>query len=230
VTERNRELADFLRRARSQLDPQRAGLPVDGRVRRVPGLRREEVAQLARVSVDYYTRLERGRPIVPSPAIIEAVARALNLDPAGREHLWQLIDRTGAASVARSRPSPRLQRPRSALLQLIDALDRVPAMLLGRRTDVLATNRLARALIADFDAMPARERNYARWMFLTSQAHDLLADWDVQARAVVENLRLDAGRDPGDPATQALVGELTIAASTCAPTARRASVTPSSVT
>ncbi len=84
-------------------------------------------------------------------------------------------------------------------------------MLLGRRTDVLATNRLARALLADFDAMPAKDRNYARWMFLTPQAKDLLADWDVQARAVVDNLRLDAGRDPGDPATQALVGELTIA-------------------
>ena len=77
-------------------------------------------------------------------------------------------------------------------------------MLLGRRTDVLATNRLARALLTDFDARPAKDRNYARWMFLTPQAHDLLADWDVQARAVVENLRLDAGRDPDDPATQAL--------------------------
>jgi len=84
-------------------------------------------------------------------------------------------------------------------------------MLLGRRTDVLATNRLARALLTDFDAMPAKERNYARWMFLGEQARELLADWDVQARMAVENLRLDAGRDPGDPATQALVGELTIA-------------------
>jgi transcriptional regulator with XRE-family HTH domain len=208
VSERNRELADFLRRARSQLDPQRTGLPADARIRRVPGLRREEVAQLAQVSADYYTRLEQGRPIIPSAGIIEAIARALNLDEAGREHLHHLINGSGDRRAPRA---PRPQRPRPGLLQLMDTLDGVPALLLGRRTDVLATNRLARALIADFDRMPAKDRNYARWMFLTDQARDLLADWDRQARAVVENLRLDAGHEPGAPATQALVGELTIA-------------------
>lgn len=213
MAERNRELADFLRRARSQVDPGRTGLPPDGRVRRVPGLRREEVAHLAQVSADYYTRLEQGRPITPSTGIIEAIAQALNLDEAGREHLRHLIGGSGSAarSALRGRRPLRAQRPRPGLLQLLEALDGVPVLLLGRRTDVLATNRLARALLADFDAMPAKDRNYARWMFLTPQAQDLLADWDVQARAVVENLRLDAGRDPGDPATQALVGELTIA-------------------
>jgi transcriptional regulator with XRE-family HTH domain len=213
VAERNRELADFLRRARGQLDPQRTGLPADARVRRVPGLRREEVAQLAQVSVDYYTRLEQGRPIMPSPGIIEAIARALNLDAVGREHLRHLVggSATGTRSAFRDRPPVRRQRPRPGLLQLVDTLDGVPALLLGRRADVLAVNRLARALIADFDAWPAKDRNYARWMFLAAEARDLLADWDAQARAVVESLRLEAGREPDDPAMQALVGELTIA-------------------
>ena len=210
-TERNQELADFLRRARSQVDPTRTGLPTDERVRRVPGLRREEVARLARVSADYYTRLEQGRRINPSPNVIDAIARALNLDDAGQEHLRHLIDTTGTASAERSRV--RAQRARPGLLQLMEALDQVPAMILGRRTDVLANNRLAGALLADFDRMPARDRNYARWMFLSESARERLVDWDVQARAVVENLRFDAGRDPQDQATRALVGELSIASS-----------------
>ena len=207
MTDVNRELADFLRRARSQVDPERAGLPADGRVRRVTGLRREEVALLARVSTDYYTRLEQGRRIVPSAGVVEAIADALDLDEAGRAHLVHLI----GASPRPARRQIRAQSARRGLHQLIDTLDDVPAMLLGRRTDVLATNRLARALLTDFDALPAKDRNYARWMFLDPQARERLVDWDAQARTVVENLRLDAGRDPHDPATQALVGALTIA-------------------
>ncbi|WIB77968.1 helix-turn-helix transcriptional regulator [Curtobacterium sp. MCPF17_002] len=211
MSERNQELADFLRRARSQVDHTRTGLPVDERVRRVPGLRREEVAQLARVSSDYYTRLEQGRPITPSAGIIDAIARALDLDDAGLTHLRHLIG--GTDTIAQQRRTPRVQRPRHGLLQLMEALDSVPAMLLGRRTDVLATNQLARALLTDFDAMPAKGRNYARWMSLAPEARDLFTDWEMQARVVVENLRLEAGRNSHDPATQALVGELTIASS-----------------
>ncbi|WP_232021079.1 helix-turn-helix domain-containing protein [Pseudonocardia autotrophica] len=130
----NRELADFLRRARSQCDPAHAGLPADGRVRRVPGLRREEVALLAGVSTDYYARLEQGRRIVPSPAVVDALGRALELDAAGRAHLADLIG-LGSAS-----PRPRtreVQRVRPGLHQLLDALDGEPALLLGRRMDVL---------------------------------------------------------------------------------------------
>jgi transcriptional regulator with XRE-family HTH domain len=211
MADRNQELADFLRRARSQVDPERTGLPADGRIRRVPGLRREEVAQLARVSSDYYTRLEQGRPITPSPGIVAAIARALDLSDAGHEHLRHLVAANGHPPAQRRRRPVPVQRPRQALVQLMEALDGVPAMLLGRRTDVLATNRLARALLADFDAMPATERNYARWMFLDSTARERLVDWETQARLAVENLRLDAGRDPEDSATQALVGELIIA-------------------
>lgn len=206
---RNEELADFLRRARSQVDPSRAGLPGDDRVRRVPGLRREEVARLAGVSADYYTRLEQGRRITPSPGVVDAIARALDLDDAGHDHLRRLLDTGGGPAAGRSRV--RAQRARPGLLQLMEALDQVPAMILGRRTDVLANNRLAGALLADFERLPARERSYARWMFLSESARERLVDWDVQARAVVENLRLDAGRDPEDPAVRALVGELSIA-------------------
>ena len=203
----NPELADFLRRARSQIDPQGTGLPADGRVRRVPGLRREEVARLAQVSTDYYTRLEQGRRIHPSPGIVEAIGRALQLTSAGREHLSHLIGTTGRPV---RRPA-QAQRARQGLHQLLGAIDTTPAMLLGRHTTVLAANPLARTLVADFEAMPAKDRSYARWVFLDADARERLVDWDVQARAVVENLRLDAGRTPDDPATHALVGELTIA-------------------
>ncbi len=173
----------------------------------MPGLRREEVALLARVSTDYYTRLEQGRRIVPSAPVVDALIRALALDDAGAAHLRHLI---GAPTRTAARPAAA-QRVRAGLHQLLESLDGIPAMILGRRTDVLAINPLARALITDFEALPAKERNYARWMFLAPDARERLVDWDAQARAVVENLRLDAGRDPDDPATQALVGALTIA-------------------
>ncbi|WP_107101456.1 helix-turn-helix transcriptional regulator [Streptacidiphilus griseoplanus] len=199
----NRELADFLKRARSQGDPSRAGLPPDGRVRRVPGLRREEVAFLAGVSADYYTRLEQGRPITPSPAVVEALGHALGLDAAGRAHLRDLI----GVTAARARGPRGVQRVRPGLYQLLDALDGEPALVLGRRTDVLAANRMAKALFSDFEQLPARQRNYARWMFL-DDARNLFVDWEDQARAAVESLRFEVGRDPDDPATIALVEEL----------------------
>jgi transcriptional regulator with XRE-family HTH domain len=196
----NQELADFLRRARSKVDPARAGLPHDGRIRRVPGLRREEVALLAGVSTDYYARLEQGRRITPSDGVLDAIARALGLDEAGRRHLGELVGTTSAP-----RRSRAVQRVRPGLYQFLDSLDSHPAMILGRRTDVLATNRLARALFTDFDAMRPRDRNYARWMFLDDAARALFVDWEEQARACVENLRLDVGTDPG---AQELVAEL----------------------
>jgi transcriptional regulator with XRE-family HTH domain len=205
VAATNRELADFLRRARSQGDPSRAGLPPDGRVRRVPGLRREEVALLAGVSTDYYARLEQGRPITPSPAVVEAIGRALGLDAAGRAHLRDL---TGVVAAPARRRFRGVQRVRPGLFQLIDALDGEPALVLGRRTDVLAANRMARALFADFERLPRQERNYARWLFLDDGARALFVDWEDQARAAVESLRLEVGRDPDDRETAALVAGL----------------------
>lgn len=205
MPEKNVELADFLRRARSQCDPSRAGLPADGRVRRVPGLRREEVAFLAGVSTDYYARLEQGRRIVPSPAVVEAIGRALGLDRAERAHLADLIGLGAATTRPHVRP---VQRVRPGVYQLLDALDGVPALVLGRRADVLAQNRLGRALFTDFDRRPAAQRNYARWMLLEDEARSLFVDWEEQARTAVENLRLEAGNDPGDRATSELIAEL----------------------
>lgn len=201
----NRDLADFLKRARNTGDPQRARLPVDHRIRRVPGLRREEVALLAGVSTDYYTRLEQGRPITPSASVLDAIARALNLDEAGRAHLGHL---TGVSST-RTSATPAVQRVRPGLYQFLESLTELPALVLGRRTDVLAANRLAQALFAQFDSMKPAERNYARWMFLNEHARHLFIDWEDQARAVVETLRFDIGNHPDDRAASALIDELT---------------------
>ncbi|WP_435251532.1 helix-turn-helix transcriptional regulator [Streptomyces tendae] len=206
MTRTNRELADFLRRCRAQCDPEQAGLPPDGRVRRVPGLRREEVARLAGVSADYYARLEQGRSVNPSPAVVEAVGHALGLDAASLAHLKDLVGITASGPPSRT---PSVQRLRPGLHRLLDSLDTaVPALVLGRQSAVLGANRMARALFADFDAMPAVERNYTRWLFLDEDARDLFVDWDVQARAAVENLRLDAVRASDRQATEALVTEL----------------------
>lgn len=204
MTAINSELADFLRRARSQVDPSRAGLLPDARVRRVPGLRREEVALLAGVSTDYYTRLEQGRPITPSAAVTAAIGRALGLDTAGRAHLEDLIRLTTVPG----RKPPGGQRVRPGIYQLLDVLDSQPALVLGRRTDVLAANRMAKALFIDFDRLPSAQRNYARWLFLERDARSLFVDWEIQARATVESLRFNAGRYPRDQRTIALITAL----------------------
>lgn len=202
---RNRELADFLRRARSQCDPSRSGLPADTRIRRVPGLRREEVALLAGVSTDYYARLEQGRRITPTPAVLDAVSRALELDAAGQAHLKDLIGPAGAGKRALPRT---VQRLRPGLHQLLDALDGEPALVLGRRTEILAANRMARALFTDFEVLGPGRPNYARWMFFDDAARALFVDWEIQARTVVESLRLESGGAPHDEEVTALVADL----------------------
>ncbi|OLT53283.1 transcriptional regulator [Corynebacterium sp. CNJ-954] len=203
----HKELGQFLRRARADRNPQETGLLPDDRVRRVAGLRREEVALLAGVSTDYYTRLEQGRRIVPSRQVLDAIAKALTLDDAERAYLHQLA-RTSDAPAPRRRAA--VQRVRPALRQLLDSLSAQPALILGHRTDILATNTLARTLFADFEAMPAKHRNYARWMLLSDEAHSLFIDWEEQARNAVEALRLDAAANPDDQGTQQLVGELSM--------------------
>jgi hypothetical protein len=141
--------------------------------------------------------------------VLDAIARALSLDATGRAHLGHLV----VAQVSPKAPRRAVQRVRPGLYQLLDTLDSAPAMILGRRTDVLATNRPLRVLLADFDSMPPRQRNYARWMFLSAEARELFLDWEAQARAVVENLRLDVGNAPHDPTATALVDELMMASS-----------------
>lgn len=199
------DLGEFLRSSRARVAPESVGLSTSGPGRRVPGLRREEVAQLAGVSVDYYTRLEQGRHSSPSASVVDALARALGLDGAERAHLADL-----AAPVRHPAERPRVQRVRPAVHRLLETLIDHPAFVLGRRTDVLASNALARALIADWDRMPARDRNMTRWMLLDPSAREVYDDWEQVAAEVVGTLRLDAGRHPDDQVLNGLVGELTI--------------------
>ncbi|MBY8878392.1 helix-turn-helix domain-containing protein [Actinacidiphila acidipaludis] len=200
------EFADFLRTRRSRLDPDQAGLPHDGSTRRVPGLRRDEVARLAGMSTVYYTRLEHGRAGNPSPEVLEALGRALQLDPSEMRYMQDLLRRPSTAA-RRSRTA--LQRVRPGLHLMLEA-QRVPAFVLGRRTDVLASNRLARAVITDFDALPAPARNLARYYLLDPTAQETVGDWERVAAETVAILRLEAGRRPHDRQLADLVGGLTL--------------------
>jgi transcriptional regulator with XRE-family HTH domain len=199
------ELREFLRSRRARITPEEAGLPPQPGPRRVPGLRREEVARLAGVSVDYYVRLERGRTRNVSEAVLDAVARALRLDGTERSHLFAIARPTRR----QSRPMPP-QRVRPGLYRVLEMLTDAPALVLGHRTDVLATNPLARALFTDFEALPHRERNMARFIFLDEAARELYVDWTDVARTTVAVLHLHAGRHPHDPRLAELIGELSL--------------------
>lgn len=200
------DLGEFLRARRAALDPHRVGLPDDGRLRRVPGLRREELAQLAHVSIDYVVRLEQGRTRRVSRPVLDALADALQLAPDERAYLFTVADVTQAAPARQ----PAGQRVDPQLQQLLDGMHDIPAMVLNRRMDVLAWNRGAAALLTDFAALPAHERNLIRLTFLDDAYRSLYADWPRAARECVAVLRMEAGRTPDDPALTALVGELTI--------------------
>ncbi|MGW7134061.1 helix-turn-helix domain-containing protein [Streptomyces bobili] len=203
------ELGDFLQTRRSQLSPDEAGVPTYGERRRVPGLRREELALLAGVSASYYARLEQGHSLNASPEVLDAIARALRLDESERRHLHDLA--RSAKPHRRRRPAP--ERVTQATTQLLDALGHVPAIVIGRRGDVLAWNRLGHALFAGHldpgaPDIPAQRPNMARLVFLDAHTRDLYADWPSKARAVVGNLRLVAGKYPQDAALHTLLGEL----------------------
>ncbi|WP_033288791.1 helix-turn-helix domain-containing protein [Amycolatopsis jejuensis] len=204
------ELGDFLRARRSRLRPEDAGLPRFPGPRRVPGLRREELAQLAGVSVSYYTRLEQGQSGNASDAILAALADALRLDDHELAHLRDLATRRPRPP--RRPPAERLSRETRELLGTFTS---VPALVLGRRTDVLAWNALGHALLAghvDVTApdRPAERPNLARMTFLDPHTRDLYADWPRKARAVVGHLRLVAGKYPDDSLLASLVGELSV--------------------
>ncbi|MGK5733984.1 helix-turn-helix transcriptional regulator [Streptomyces sp. URMC 124] len=200
------ELSEFLRSRRARLQPEEVGLTPYGGRRRVPGLRREELAQLAGVSVAYYTRLEQGRGQNVSAGVLEAIADALRLTRAERDHLTHLVH----PCVTKTRRPARPQRVRPSVQHLIDTMDNTPAYVIGRRLDIIAWNRLACALLGDFDAMPAGQRNMAWQVFLEPATRELYAQWDRKAADVVAFLRLDAGRCPDDPKLAALVGELSV--------------------
>ena len=197
------ELGDFLKARRRELSPAAAGLPDDGR-RRVPGLRREEVALLASISPDYYTRLEQGRRLAAEP-VLDALARALRLSEDERIYLFELSGKDAARP--RRRPAQRVQ---PQLQRLLDDLTNTPAMVLGRRTDILAWNPLCAALFTDFARIAEKERNFVRLVFCEPAVRAMYVNWNYVARACVAQLRMEAVRDPGDPRLAMLVGELSM--------------------
>ena len=198
------DLGDFLKVRRSQLTPGEVGLPENGSLRRLVGLRREEVAQLASISVDYYTRLEQGR-VQASSAVLLTLARALRLDEDQQAYLYEIAGKPPVRP--RHRPA---QRVRPAMQRLLDQLTETPAIVLGRRMDVVAWNAEASALFVDFDALPSGQRNYVRLLFSNPQVRALHLDWAEAARTSVATLRMEAAQHPGDPQLAALVGELAV--------------------
>ncbi|MCD9873575.1 helix-turn-helix domain-containing protein [Streptomyces guryensis] len=204
--DRRAELSEFLRTRRARLKPEDVGLPDFGRHRRVPGLRREELAQLAGVSVAYYTRLEQGNGRNVSAEVLDSIARALRLSDAEHAHLTHLAK----PKQHKKKPAARSQQVRGTLLQLLDSMDGVPAYISGRRSDILAWNRMAAAVFGDWGELPAQERNWARLVFLRPQYRELFFDWEQKASDVVSFLRMDAGCYPDDPRLSALVGELSV--------------------
>ncbi len=201
------EIKDFLASRRARITPQEAGLPAYGANRRVPGLRREEVAMLAGVSVDYYTRLERGNLAGVSDSVLEAIAGALHLDEAERLHLRNLA-RAAAATPAKARRRTAPARVRPSIQAMLDAMTGAPAAVRNDRLDLLATNRLGRALYAPVFAEPDRPANNARFTFLDPAARDFWDDWERAADDTVGILRGLAGRNPYDKSLTELVGEL----------------------
>ncbi|WP_149827778.1 helix-turn-helix domain-containing protein [Streptomyces tailanensis] len=204
--DRRAELSEFLRTRRARLKPEDVGLPAFGRHRRVPGLRREELAQLAGVSVAYYTRLEQGNGRNVSAEVLDAIARALRLNAAEHSHLTHLA----RPKAHKKKPSARPQQVRGGLRRLVDTLDGVPAYVTGRRSDILIWNRMAAAVFGDWSGLPPQERNWARLVFLRPEYRDLYIDWDQKAADIVSFLRMDAGCHPDDPRLSALVGELSV--------------------
>jgi transcriptional regulator with XRE-family HTH domain len=205
VDNRN-EIRQFLTSRRARITPEQAGLPVYGANRRVPGLRREEVALLAGVSVDYYTRLERGNLGGVSEAVLGALAQALQLDDAERGHLFDLA--RAANTTARPRRRPAQQRVRPGVQRILDAITDAPADVRNGRRDILAANRLGFALYSELFIDPVRPANVARFVFLSPRAREFFVDWEGAATDIVANLRTEAGRNPYDRGLQDLVGEL----------------------
>jgi transcriptional regulator with XRE-family HTH domain len=200
------ELREFLRSRRARLSPADVDLPVRGGSRRVTGLRREELALLAGVSVDYYSRLEQGRAHNVSEQVLGAVADALRLDALERRHLFDLV-KVSPAPHSQSAPA-RPPKARAALRMMLDALDPVPAVLHGPHLEVVAINRMGGVLIDDFDAMPPAERNMVRWMFLNPKSRHVYPDWPEIAAQMVAILRVAGGQDAHDPCLTLLVDEL----------------------
>lgn len=198
-----RELGDFLRARRAELVPGEVGLPESPKPRRVAGLRREEVARLAGISTNYYTRLEQGRVRASGP-MLGKLAHVLGLSEDQRAYLLGL-----AGDDLFQRPHRRArQKVQPQLRRVLDELSTTPAIVLGRRTDVLAWNPMAAALVTDFARIPEKQRTYIRLLFTDPAMRALYPDWKNVARLAVAQLRMEAAHIPGDPRMSALVGEL----------------------
>jgi transcriptional regulator with XRE-family HTH domain len=212
--DRRTEIRDFLTSRRAKVTPEQVGLKISplARARRVPGLRREEVASLAGVSLPYYTRLERGDARGATDAVLDALSRALLLDDAERAHLFDLVRaaNASAAGVGASHTArrPARQRVRPELRNMLEAMDGVPAYIRNARLDILAGNTLARVLFAPIFNSPARPVNAARFTFLDPAAPEFYPDWDAVADENVASLRAEVGRNPYDKALSDLIGEL----------------------
>jgi transcriptional regulator with XRE-family HTH domain len=203
------EIRDFLTTRRARITPEQAGLPIYGGTRRVAGLRREEAAMLAGVSVDYYTRLERGNLSGVSDSVLESLARALRLDEAEREHLYDLARQAGtgprATRAARRRATPTL---RPGVQHLLDAMTGAPAYVRNGRLDILGANHLARAVFSPVFPDRTGRPNLARFVFLDPASQNFYRDWEQLAEDVVALLRGEAGRNPYDRDLTDLIGEL----------------------
>lgn len=202
------EVREFLTSRRARISPERAGLPAAGQ-RRVPGLRRSEVAALAGMSVEYYAKLERGALAGVSAGVLDAIARALQLDDAERAHLLRLAhEADGSNAILRPRRRPKQWSIRPSLQWSLDTITTGPAIVGNNRMDLLAANHLGRAMYHDVYAGPTSPPNFARFTFLDSSARRLYPDWELAADMTVANLRTAAGKDPHDKGLHDLVGEL----------------------
>jgi transcriptional regulator with XRE-family HTH domain len=199
-------IREFLASRRARITPEQAGLPAYGGNRRVKGLRREEVAMLAGMSIDYYVRLERGNLAGASDTVLEGLARALQLDDAERAHLFDLA-RAAEPTPARSRKAAPATVPASVQL-VLDAVNDAPAWVRNARHDMLAANRMARALYSPLLADPRRPANSARFVYLDPASHDFFQDWERAADDIAAMLRSEAGRNPHDKLLIELIGEL----------------------
>ncbi|MFI7666934.1 helix-turn-helix transcriptional regulator [Nocardia sp. NPDC049526] len=202
------QVREFLTTRRARLTPDQAGLPAYGGNRRVKGLRREEVALLAGVSIDYYVRLERGNLTGVSESVLDNLARALQLDDAERTHLFDLARAAGPAPTTRQRRPKTIPGVTPTIQLILDAITDAPAWVRNARHDLLAANSLARALYAPLLADPRRPANTARFIYLDPAARDFFTDWERAADDIAAMLRSEAGRNPDDKHLIELIGEL----------------------